>query len=201
MIIERNRKILKEALGKLPGYSPEDHVWENIAGNLAENEKNQLFTNLSQFGPPEELWDSIDRQLTGMERQQRKRTVLRIVRWSMAAAAFLAGGMIIFSTLYKEKNSLQYSEEWVLAADPALLRNSDTALYRNINSWCREKPEICQSTEFVKMKNELEFLDRSRQTVLERLNKYDPDEELKSLLTKIDRERDGIIRDLSALIK
>ncbi len=200
MIMEKNRKHLKDALENLPQLQPEEQLWENITGNLAEKGNYRLLRTLRQIEPPEEIWDSIDRQLTAMVRHQRRKAGIRIIRWSLAAAAVLAGGIIVFSALYSEKNTLRYSEEWILSADPALFGNSDTAFYRNISSWCREKPEICQSSEFIKMKNELEFLDKSKQTVLDRLNKYEPDEELKSLLFKIDRERDGIIHDLSALI-
>lgn len=199
--MERNRNILQQALQKLPVYRPDGVTWDNIANALSEKTNADIYKKLKLLQPPEDIWNKIDRELDGKERRHRVNSVFKLVIWSLGAAAAVVIGIIIFNN-NDDKANFSYSEEWLTTfADPASWTDGDSLVYRQIAQKCQVKPEVCQSDEFIRMKEELEFLDDSKKTIVSQLSKYDPDDELEIILSRIEMERSDILNQMTSFIK
>jgi hypothetical protein len=198
MIMEKNREILKKALLKMPDYHPEASLWYGVESSLNIDMRAEALQQLSRFDPPEEVWNSIDRHLSENKSWKIMAPVSRLVKWSSVAAAIILCGILINTIFINNKNKLHYSEEWLIIADVRYLQESDTSSYRKIEHKCKIQPAVCQSDEFLKMKQELDFLDQSKQAILSRMSPYNPDKNLETILERIDKERTGILDQMIA---
>jgi hypothetical protein len=61
--MEKNRKILDEALQQLRSYAPDEMVWTNIHLRMAEPKLAEVLSQLKLIDPPEIFWDAIDNEL------------------------------------------------------------------------------------------------------------------------------------------
>jgi hypothetical protein len=199
--MEKNKNILINALHKLPVYQPDDALWENITNSLGDNSHPNIYHQLNQVKPPDEIWNKIDRHLSEIERRKKEKSIVKLVRWSLTAAALIAVGIIIFYFDENNNRKLNYTEEWITTTtDDQQWKKEDTLVYRQIADKCKVKPEVCQSGEFIRMKEELEFLDQSKRTVLGQLSRYDSDNDLEIMLKRIETERSDVINQIAAFI-
>ncbi|HDO28277.1 MAG TPA: hypothetical protein ENH02_09200 [Bacteroidetes bacterium] len=217
--MEKNWKILIDALKKLPVYTPENHVWKKIklylAKNLASGKMPQLhvidppedvwtsidhelnrrekLSSLKRYNPPEEVWENIDRTLTT---KLIKRRTVRWLTWSTAAAAVLILGLFIFTTNIGKNYS--YSEEWVQIQDVHQWEEDDQPVEQALALLCSENPATCKTPEFKELQKELSSLNQSKQEILKQLNKYDANTELEIKLTEIELEKSELIKEMIA---
>ena len=220
--MEKNRKILIDALRKLPVYSPEDKAWEVLSSNLKKaqpsgsmpqlrkieppeaiwtNIDNELshrekLTALNHFDPPQEVWENIDKKLSITKADQGKRKIIQWLKWSSAAAAIVALGFFIFTTI--NNKNFNYSEEWVKIQDVQQWNGDDQSIEQALALICNENPATCNTPEFIKLEKELSFLNQSKQEVIGQLNKYDTNTKLEIILTEIELERSSLIKEMIA---
>lgn len=193
--MEKNREILKKALRQMRWYEPLDDCWNAIGNALEEKQAPFLSVKLNTFSPPGTIWENIDRRLAAKKPSPIKNRAILFLKWSSVAAAGIILGFIIY-IIFERQNKLTYSEEWVAAGSFQPATGNDSLTYLALDEKCKIQPTICQSYEFLEMKKELDFLDESKKTITERLNKYDPDQELEIMLTRIDMEREEILGQL-----
>jgi hypothetical protein len=198
MTMEKNRKILKQALKNLPEYKPEEQLWSEIAKGLDQEDTTHFIGGLKQFDPPEEIWQNIDRQLSRKESGIKSGKYLKLISWSLAAGAILVLGVIIFSSQKFHLKNLHYSEEWLTLVPVSDSTEYDSLAYRRLAEKCESKPEVCQSGEFLKLRKELDFLDQSKQTIINQTTPYDSDNDMQVMLERIDAERTEILDRLMA---
>ena len=218
--MEKNRGILQKALGRLRIYSPDESSWEQLeetmnkkvlAGKLGEIEPPEFIWDqieqqldlsetsgkLQEFNPPERIWNSIEKQLN----QKSKSRVLHLwTRLSLAAASILLIGLIVYFSNWRKTAQITYSEEWTETQDLDQWQQDDGLVSEALAVICREKPAACESPEFKKMEQELDFLEQSKEDILKRMNPYDDDPDLAVMLTKIELERTDIITQMITLV-
>lgn len=195
--MKKNLKILHKALDRLPVYSPVETQWTRLETSLDNLSDGNPVKKLGQFEPPETVWQQIEEKLVRRTRFSRTRL---IAKWSSAAAAVLALGFIIFNTLISQKTDLTFSEEYLPGRNTVSWQNDDAVITRAIEQICASKPDICLSEDFKTLEKELEFLNKSKQTILNQMNPYESRIELEQLITKIELEQTAIINQLVDII-
>lgn len=223
--MEKNKKILLDALRNLPDYSPDNKVWVRISEDLDKNSTStKILQQLSKIEPPENIWDKIDEELTRREKRsilkqynppekvwenidrnlsirktnRVKRRIIQLVKWSSAAAAVFILGFFIFTTVNTNKINFSYSEEWIELQDVQKWDEDELVIEQTLDLICRENPIACKSPEFKKMEEDLEFLNQSKQAILKQLSKYDANTELEIMLTEIELEQTSLIKEMIA---
>jgi len=191
-----NNNVLTHGLNQLGSFDPPESVWNNISKELTTHEKSP---SLNQYDPPETVWENIDSRLTAKEVNRMKRQIIRLFQWTSAVAAILVLGLFIYTSINSNNNSFNYSEEWLELRDVQYWNEDNYSVEYALAKICEEKPIACKSPEFKEMEEELAFLDQSKQTILQQLNKYDTNTELEILLTKIELERSSLIKDMIAI--
>ncbi len=220
--MEKNRKILTDALRKLPVYSPKEKVWEELCVHLENKTSSAKLSQLIDFDPPESIWDNIEEKLSQKEKlsslneynppinvwenieknlsvKKAKRAKKHIVRWiklSSAAAAIFLLGYFIFNTVNSNNNIFSYEEEWIELTDLQIWNKEEQSVEYALAIICNENPKVCKSPEFQEIDKELKFLDQSKQAIIQQLNKYDTNTELEILLTEIELERTSLIKEM-----
>lgn len=190
-----NNNVLSHGLNQIGSFDPPESVWNQISEELLNRKKSP---SLGLYDPPKKVWENIDSRLTVNEENRMRKQIIRMFQWTSAVAAILVLGLFIYTSINTNNNNFSYSEEWME--------------YRNVQSWnedsysieyalaliCEEKPIACKSSEFKEMEEELTFLNQSKQTILQQINKYDTNTELEILLTKIELERSSLIKEMIA---
>ncbi len=195
--MENNRKILQEALRGLSEFSPADAQWERLKELLDNSIETNPLKNLSQFVPPDMVWLDIDEKLSN--RAHRTRMTM-IVNWSVAAAAILVLGVIIFNTININHSKLKFAEIFLTESDISNWNKDDVIIDQAIEQICAANPDICLSEEFKTLEKELEFLNKTKQTILNQMNPYESRTDLEQLITKIELEQTAIINQLVEII-
>jgi len=222
--VEKNRKILIEALKKLPSYAPEDKVWKEIAlhlskdsasGNIPEMREweppETVWANISselthreklsalhRFTPPEEVWENITKNLAAEEKPRKKNKIVRWLVWSSAAAALLILGLFIFTTISHKNSKYSYSVEWVNTEQTTQWQEDDQSVEQALAIICNEKPTACNTVEFKELQKELSQLNQSKQEILNQMNKYEANTGLEIKLTEIELEKADLIKEMIA---
>ncbi len=219
--MERNRKILDEALQQLRSYTPDEKVWDVVQSELPEatiadglsklnsiappelvwnaiaNEldKDEKIHQLKEFTPADEVWNKIEAKLNAEQAKNRK---LIIFRWATRLAA---AGMVIFivySLLFQNqpKSNISYSEEVIKLEKPGLWQEDDTEISDLINTLCAANPVACSQPDFKAKQEELDYLNEKKSEILERLSVYDQNEDFQILLAKIELEKNEIVKQM-----
>jgi len=222
--MEKNRNILTDALGKLPVYTPDENIWdeltnhlqskttstkllrltnydppESIWGNIDEKlSQKEKLSSLKEYSPPENIWNNIDQDLSAKKISNNKKQIVSWMKLSSVAAAIFILGYFIFITVNNSKNNFSYSEEWLELTDVQNWNEEENSIDYVLNLMCNENPKACKSAEFLEMDEELKFLDQAKQAILQQLNKYDTNTKLEILLTEIELERTSLIKEMIA---
>jgi hypothetical protein len=219
--MEKNRKILDEALQHLRTYTPDEKVWEALQSELTEaamadglsklksieppqqvwnaiaNElnKQEKIHQLKEFTPGDEIWKNIDDSLDAAEAKVRKQIIFRRLAWIAAA------GLVIVMTYFlffpnQQKANISYSEEIIKIEKPDYWQEGDTEIFDLLNTLCAAKPLACNQPDFKAKQKELDYLNGKKSEILERMNAYDQNKELQIMLTKIELEKNEIVKQM-----
>lgn len=175
----------------LPEYSPSENVW-----NAIENELNnkELLDSLPQYSPSEKVWNKIQPSEKG-----RIITLTNILKIAASFVFIIGVGYLIalLNPLNKEKGAITYSEEWI---EPIDYGNWNLEEDRNIASLIEQKetetPLLLKSEEYNLLKKEYNNLLESKQEILNEVNPYNENVELELILTRIELEKNSIVRSL-----
>lgn len=223
-MIDKNKDILTGALGSLESYSPENSVWEAIEEKLDDKLLNDGVKQLNKIEPPEFIWDSIDNELSKQEKLRnlrqydppaavweqiaeslgetkiipitRRIQVFRMMKWATGVAAMLLLGLFLFKSITVNKTSISYSEEWIETGDFALWEDEDLEVEAVLEELCEENPTACDNPEFKELKEELDFLEESKQEILNQMSEFDDNTDLEIVLTDIELERNDLIKQM-----
>ena len=219
--MEKNRKILDEALQQLRSYTPDEKVWESVQSKLAEvamgdglaklksieppqqiwdavaNEldKQEKIHQLTEFTPGDEIWNRIDATLNAEEAKARRQI---IYRWTTLLAA--AGVAIVLAYFLiipnQQKTNISYSEEVIKTENSGHWQEDDTEISNLLTALCAANPVACNQPDFKAKQEELDYLNEKKSEILERLNAYDQNKDLQILLTKIELEKNEIVKQM-----
>ena len=189
--MEKNRNILKQALQSLPAKDPPDEVWNRINNQLTKKEK---LAQLTGHEPPRKVWNHIEQQLANNS-SKRKNIRLALIKWGAVAAAVFAIGYFVYINNFNRHQNINYSEKWVTIQNPAQWNDQETP-ETILSTICKVNPTVCNSPDFKKIKAKIEQLEKTKQLILMQFNKYEPNTELKIMLTKIELEQAGLIKQI-----
>jgi|GEM_PF-1698994 len=219
--MEKNHQILAEALQQLRSYNPDEKVWNAVKSQLAdatiadglsklksidppeivwdaianELDKDERIYQLKEFTPGEETWDKIDETLNTEELKARKLILYRWTTWLAAAgAAIFMAYFLLFPN--QKKPILSYSEEIINIEKPVYWQEGDTEISDLVNALCVANPLACSYPEFMEKQKELDYLNEKKSEILNRLNSYDQNTDLQILLTKIELEKNEIVKQM-----
>lgn len=219
--MEKNRKILDEALQQLRSYAPGEKVWDAVQSELAdaamadglsklkpidppqevwnaianELDKQEKIHQLKEFTPGDEIWNRIDASLNVEERKARK---LIIFRWATLLAAASIAIVLAYFLIFpnQQKSNISYSEEVIKIENPGHWQEDDAEISDLLNTLCSANPVACSQPEFKEKQKELDYLNEKKLEILERLNAYDQNKDLQILLTKIELEKNEIVKQM-----
>ena len=219
--MERNRKILDKALQQLHSYTPDEKVWDAVQSKLPEaamaeglsklkpiappqlvwdaiaNEldKDGKIHQLKEFTPADDIWNKIDDSLHADESKIRK---LIAYRWT---ARLAAAGVVVFMVYFfifqnQQKPTIRYSEEVIEIEKPGYWQEDDAEISDLINTLCAANPIACSQPDFKAKQKELDYLNEKKSEILERLSVYDQHKDFQILLTKIELEKNEIVKQM-----
>jgi hypothetical protein len=188
-------QVLQESLEQLKPIAPPEFIWNNIDNELSKQEK---LRNLKQYDPPAEIWDRIDESLseTKIIPITPRAKIIRMMKWTAGVAAMLLFGLFLFKSININKTSISYSEEWIETGDFAFWEEEDLEVEAVLEELCMENPTACDNPEFKELKEELDFLEESKREILSQMSEYDENTELEIVLTKIELERNDLIKQM-----
>lgn len=212
--MEKNHHILAEALQQLQVYMPAEVVWTQIQSRLQEEVLLDSLSNLPAITPPENIWESIDSELSLQHhlhqlkkhnpseaiwpqiqaalQAKKKRAV--VVWFSLAAAVMLLAYFLVYQP--SRSTTIQISEETFPCQPIAKWQEDDLEINQLLNQLCKMNPIICNQPDFKAGKQELNYLDQQKAEILKRLNTYDQQKELQIMLTKIELEKNEIVKQM-----
>jgi hypothetical protein len=202
----------------LPERTPGNHVWSSIEQRLIDATLSQ---QLRQHHPKPDIWNLIEKELENssplnqlpthvppqelwakIEEQQPKTRRIVILNWMRIAASVIV--VLGLAYTFQQMNSksdttsdLVYTEVWI---NPIQVENWDVETDRNIEilleSKEAESPLLLKSEEYLELKTEFENLVQSKEIILQELTAYNDNVELELLLTKIELEKNSLVRNL-----
>ena len=219
--MERNRKILDEALQQLRSYIPDDKVWEALQSQLPEAKVADELSKLNSVDPPELVWNAIANELDKDEKihqlkeftpadevwnkiedtlnaDQFKNRKLIVFRWAIRLAA---AGVVIFMVYFltfqnQQESNISYSEEVIKLEKTGHWQEDDSEISDIINTLCVANPVACNQADFKAKQEELNYLNEKKSEILERLSVYDQNEDFQILLAKIELEKNEIVKEM-----
>jgi hypothetical protein len=219
--MERNRKILDEALQQLRSYIPDEKVWDVVKSQLPETtmadglsklksidppqhvwiaianelDKHEKIRQLKEFTPGDEIWNQIDENLDTIAKKRSFARVFKLTSWAAAAAiVILTGYFLIIQT--KQVPNIAYSLQVVETENPGSWQNDDNEIMDVLAEICASNPLACESPVFTEKKKELAYLDEQKTEILNNLNPYGQNKRLEVMLTKIELEKNEIVKQL-----
>lgn len=174
----------------LPKHSPNERVWNAIENKLNNQDS---IKSLPHYSPSEEVWNRI-------EKRQQRSSILILSNWMKIAASivFLIGvGYLITLLNPREEIKITYSEVWIEPMDVESWNlEEDKTIAVLIEQKEMESPMLLMSEEYQLLKKEYNNLLYSKQLVLNEVNPYNENVELELILTRIELQKNSIVRSL-----
>lgn len=197
--MKTNKHNLKKALNLLPAYEPEPEVWKRLNLLLNRSLFSRKLSQLSEYEPPRNTWEKISIELDLREKSSgKKKNIIRLARWSLVAAMFILGFIIYREAANTSGSKFTYSEEIVSVYEATDWNEDEKEIRKVLTKLCEEHPVVCNNPEFIKMNNDLKYLDQSKQDILNQLNRYETNTRLDQLLVDIELERTELIKSMIA---
>ncbi len=198
---ELNRNTLERAISELPGYAPEQGLWTAIEAQLeleAQDKQLRIATHqLPLYAPPPQVWENI----SGALEQKPKLRKL----WTKPVLAVAA---TIFGAILSVGAWLYFSEE--TGAQMVLHTTEMLDISDFEGDWDEDEQDIAMVVSMVEkmpanenltsLKTELEELNEAKSVLTHTMSQYGKDAELIRRLSKIERERSNIIKQMAAEI-
>lgn len=179
---------------KLSQYSPPESVWENIEQGLNEAPLQEALRTLPTYEPPVQVWFDIAAQLPNPQK--------RWPQFAAAAAVVLAVCTGAYFILHRkvEKATISYSQEKLNPKTAVTANETIDRQYAHLQALCEERITVCEKPEFKTLKQELDNLTAASNQLKEALGPYNTDAALSAQLSEIEQERADILRKLNERI-
>lgn len=217
--MEKNRHILKDALQHLQNFSPKQGAWEEIQKDLSEAPLKEAVSKLKSISPPEQIWDAISDEKAKQEKLSQLKTytpdaeiwdqidkslnadakkksfirTFRITSWAAAAAMLILMGCFLIIQS-KQTGNISYSFEIVETENVNLWQNDDSEIMEALKEICTSNPLVCETPGFKQKQKELRFLNEQKDRILQNLNSYEKNKQLEITLTKIELEKNDLVK-------
>lgn len=202
---ERNKHTLKRALDALPEYQPSPTLWNSIEAEqlLKEQEAalQRAIRRLPEYAPPPSVWENIHPHLN---QPPVLRLLQRVRPYRWAAAAAVVAIVYTTASLYKRSQQprISYLAHTEKAAAPftAELSSQDEAAIEEIGTAFTAYHAQFNDPQGNELLGELKELDTASKELREVLQSYGFDENLAQELTRVELQRDQVIRKMAAVL-
>ncbi|OQX76041.1 MAG: hypothetical protein B6D64_10565 [Bacteroidetes bacterium 4484_276] len=223
--MEKNKKILDNALGRLGSFTPKDRVWNGIDNQLHQEVLTDSLSKLKSFDPPNNTWGSITNELSkkeklsqlrkfapgainwekiedGLNIADRKSFKTKIIRFATLATA--AAALIIFTYFIlfpvSNKTNISYSAELMVIEDTNQWQDDDDEIMDVLDELCASNPIACSAPDYRAKEKELTYLNERKTEILNRMNVYDENVHLQVILTRLELEKTEIVKQMISKI-
>lgn len=185
-------EVLSDAINQMPALSPPESVWEAIDSDLSLQSR---ISQLAKHNPPEAIWKQIQSELHTKPQRKNFGKVRSITTWFALVAAVL---VLAYFVVYQPNRAtnIRYTEETIQLQPPAQWQEYDLEIDQLLNQLCKMNPMACNQPDFKAGQQELFYLDQQKAEILKRLNAYDQQKELQIMLTKIELEKNEIVKQM-----
>ena len=181
---ERNYDRLRQALDRLPIYSPPEDNWAAISRALDP----PLGERLPTYAPPPEVWNAVSKGLDTAPRVRRL-PPRRLLAIAAAVLLLLSAGMFLLRYDPGPSVSYAYGQEAQPAAVVADWDDDEESFVR-----ARQKVQQRNEPRLNNLGHELDELTSAREEVKAMLVAYGDDPDVIQQLAAIERERDDVYR-------
>jgi len=155
--------------------------------------------NLPRYAPPPSVWNRIE---TALSRQARPGRTIGRQRWWAAAAA--TAGLLMTAWWHLRPAdadiAVHISQEPIDTAVQTVIQEPEDAGFDLVTTLCASRLPVCDDPGFQALRSELDDLTAAKHQLRSALGQYGDDPELAAQLTKIERERSMVLRQLIQMI-
>ncbi|WP_031530376.1 hypothetical protein [Dyadobacter crusticola] len=189
--MDKNQNTLKNALAKLPGYTPTPQAWDAIRERLSEEPLRKAVQELPDYSPAPLVWENIERKAPGRG---------RYAGWQYAAAIFIAGvsGLLVWREV--RVTHVNFAQEQF---DPRLQISGEMDTdqhYQVLKAYCETETLVCNSGRYKRLREEFETLHSASSQLQEAIGQYNTEPELMKQLNSIERQKAAILNEMAKMI-
>jgi hypothetical protein len=177
-------------VSKLKSISPPEQIWDAISDEKAKQEK---LSQLKTYTPDAEIWDQIENSLNADAKKKSFIRNFRFTSWAAAAAMLILMGYFLIIQS-KQTGNISYSFEIVETENVNLWQNDDSEIMEALKEICTSNPLACETPGFKEKQKELRFLNEQKARILQNLNTYEKNKQLELTLTKIELEKNDLVK-------
>ncbi len=187
-------KHLKDGLRRLPEYTPDGRVWENIDSEL---HLQTAIEQLPTYEPPETIWENISTELHAKPR------VRRLWRRVAAVAAMF---LLTIGTYWWTMSNDSIQEKIIYATetiDSGIFQedwNTDEDGFQELAKLCSQKVFVCKQPSFQILKGEIDELNDAKASIEAAMKKYGKQAEFILQMKDIEQERSKVLKEMFAMI-
>ncbi|HPI53935.1 MAG TPA: hypothetical protein PLU10_04535 [Chitinophagaceae bacterium] len=177
-----------------------DSLWEHIEHDLnskyTELQKENLYAainNLPTYKAPDSCWLNIQEELTTTKKRYWLQPYLKLAAISLLV---LSIGILIQRKLSVEKPTY-YAKVYESAMNLYTIADTTNDAFTKLkNSTCNIRPDYCESDEFKQAEMAYGELNEMQAEILQKSSIYDNDDELETMLLKIETRKKAIQQEL-----
>ncbi|KQS27965.1 hypothetical protein [Dyadobacter sp. Leaf189] len=189
--MDKNQHTLKNAIAKLPGYTPAPQTWDSIGEKLGEEPLRKSLQSLPEYTPAPMVWDAIERKAPGRG---------RFAGWQYAAAILIAGisGLLVWREV--RVTHVYFAQEQF---DPRLQVSGEMGTdqhYELLKAYCETETLVCNSGRYKRLREEFETLHSASSQLQEAIGQYNTEPELMKQLNTIEKQKAAILNEMAKMI-
>ena len=210
--VERNKQTLRDALNHLPRHRPPEGLEGAIFGEVNrtrhEAPLRRALAELPTYEAPAAteaaLFERLQRETQQPRRTARVVRLRRFARYGVAAAVAVLL-LVLFNPPGGGETDLPigtiaYSTEVMDEHISLAGFDEDQEIFAEILAVCEVRKFTCEQDRFVGLRDQLEELNDARNMLREAIGSYGTDPDLVAQLTKLERERSGVLKELLQVI-
>ncbi|MCF2491059.1 hypothetical protein [Dyadobacter sp. CY347] len=190
--MEKNRRTLKEALNKLPHYSPGEGVWASLNQQLNELPLKTAAKSLPEYEPDDRLWNQIELG---------PKVGRTAYFWRYAAAVILLAGVAAgWFVSQKTGKQIAFTQEMV---DERLQTNADLVTdqqYEKLKTYCETETLICKSNDYKRLQHEYEELVGAAVQLQQAIGEYNAEPDLVRQFANIEQQKAEVLNEMAKMI-
>ncbi len=192
---------LKKIAGKLPQYSPDERLWNNISEELDFDEKlKSKIKDLPTVNHNQDLWGGIEKQLN-RNRKISGIKIRKVITWSISIAATVAI-FVVFISRYSNTSRIEISEEYQLKESFIHIPNTNGEdPIDMLKQLCTYSMDKCNHPGFESEMNRLMQLDTEIKHLQNIIATYGDSPSLVKSLIAMENQKAGLVKELLKIVR
>jgi hypothetical protein len=189
--MDKNQNTLKNALAKLPGYTPAPQVWTSIDQKVREEPLRNALLQLPEYEPKALVWEVI-------EKKTRPGNAGAV--WKYAAAVLLAGIISLLVWRENQRSRIEYAQERFDDRLQVSEQLDTDQQYEKLKAYCEMETLVCNTGQYKRLRQEFETLHSASSQLQEAIGQYNTEPELMKQLNSIEKEKAAILNEMAKMI-